>query len=331
MPEHSGPSPQAAEPPQAAELPEPPRPDGSNAPGPGLAPPDSGGWVNVPEPETFADSVEAAEWMRRQHVTVTEVGLRALTYERADHPSGLLNGAASLAVVLGNYTELAGPWPGWQQLSESLLHLAERAGDRDVQRRARIVLAGVAMRRGDPAEVERLLAPELADATARGDGAGRGRLLAMLGVAHRESGELDRAADRLIEALAAHREAGTLRGYASILVHLADLDGDRGNHRTAARRAAAVLRIEAAMTDRDPILRMSAYEATGDARFALGELPAAIDAYERAHALASRHAGASVLHRIVPRLAESYERTGRPERAAELRRTDGVGARDAGS
>lgn len=226
-----------------------------------------------------------------------------------------------LNVYLGNYAELGGSWKGWERLSQRLLDVAERNGNVEVERRARVVLAGLEMRRANADEAAELLAPAVDDASRRGDGSTLGRLLAMLGVAYREAGRPREARRRLQDAARAHRSVRNHRGYATVLIHLADIDNDLGQYRHAVRRAATVLRIERRMASPDPVLRMSAYEALGDGRYGLDAAAEAIESYEQAVALAAQHVSQPIWQRIVPRLASAYETTGQSERATELRRT----------
>jgi DNA-binding SARP family transcriptional activator len=262
-------------------------------------------------PVAFADAGAAVRWLDREHVTVTGLGTQVLGL-----PAPPLAAVGRLARILGNYAELAGVWPGWRTLSERLLERARHLGDEDAEHSARIVLAGLALRRGDPEATGRLLAPAVERARRLGDHAGLGRLLAMHGVAYRAAGLAVTAEERFREALAAHRRSGNRRSVASTLVHLADALGDRGHHVEAVTCAREVEAIEAELPAHDPYLRMSAQEALGDARAGLGQHSAAVDAYGRAVRLAAEYGNPVTRTSALIGLARVHLAAGRPAEAA---------------
>lgn len=249
-------------------------------------------------PAHFDSAESATAWLAGEHVAVTELARLAVETD----PATALGPAAELAVYLGNYAEIAGYWAAWEELARSAFDAARHRGDRPVERRIRIVLVGAAGRRGEDAVAVQYAEPVLRDAATRGDRLTEGRLNAMLGVAHFEARHYDEAEDRVRRALVAYRAAEWPRGYVGAVIHLAEVAGRRSEHRVAARRARAALRLESAAGLDEPYLRMNALVTLGDALAGLGDRDAAERRYRDALELATEYDSPTIRRLLQTRL-----------------------------
>ncbi|MFI7099463.1 AfsR/SARP family transcriptional regulator [Streptomyces sp. NPDC050161] len=263
---------------------------------------------------SFRDVREAGAWVTAELDGIVAAALRTVTLRLPDPADDRLRTAVDLLLAISPLAHTT--WSGRvTPVALALADAAERAGNKRVIGRARLLCSGVALQAGRLADAERHVRVAIDAARGADDTAVLQQALNNCGLVAQFMRRFDEAAACYEEAIALARRLGHRSGEAATTINLALARVRSGRASEAVAPCASALALLRALGD-DAGVAYAGY-VLGTALHELGRFDAAIARFEEALAVCRAVGLQEREAHVRYRLAETLRRTGRGREAVE--------------